>query len=88
MLFAPEEWARILEQLGLTARQGQIALLILQGLKDQAIVDTLGMKKPTLRTHLRKIFRRLEVDNRLGLAVRIFVASRELEPLDEDHHKG
>lgn len=55
-----------------------IAALVLQGLKDEAIAMKLIIRKPIVRTHLRKIFRSLRVDSRLSLAVRIFATSRDI----------
>ena len=77
-LFSPEEWKKIVRKLSLSPREAEIAALVLQGLKDEAIAMKLVIRKPTVRTHLRKMFRSLGVDSRLGLAVRIFVTSRDI----------
>jgi two-component system, NarL family, invasion response regulator UvrY len=77
-LFSPDEWKRIVRKLDLSPREAEIAALVLQGMKDEAIATRLGIKKPTVRTHLQKMFQSLEVDSRLGLALRIFATSRDL----------
>ena len=76
-LFSPDEWERIVRTLGLSPREAEIAALVLHGLKDDVIAAKLGIRKPTVRTHLRKMFQSLEVDSRLSLAMRIFAISRD-----------
>ncbi len=78
ILFSLEEWKRIVRTLDLSPREAEIATLVLHGMKDEAIAIKLAIRKPTVRTHLRKMFRSLGVDSRLGLAVRIFATSRDI----------
>ena len=77
-LFGPDEWKRIVRKLDLSPREAEIAALVLHGMKDEAIATKLGIKKPTVRTHLQKMFRSLEVDSRISLAMRIFAVSRDV----------
>jgi DNA-binding NarL/FixJ family response regulator len=86
-IFGPDEWNRIVRKLALSPRQSEIAALVLQGMKDEAIAAELGLKKPTVRTHLRLMFQALQVDSRLGLALRIFAASRGIVDPDGHHSK-
>jgi len=86
-LFSPEEWSKIVHALGLSPRKAQIAALILEGRSDDAIAKALGIRKPTLRTHLRQMSEQLAVTGRMGLAVVIFRTSRRLQDPPLDHHE-
>jgi len=75
-IFSAEEWERIAEIRVLRGRKAEIALKVLAGMSDEHISQTLGIEKSTLRSHLREIFRQLNVNNRLGLAVELFLTFR------------
>jgi two-component system, NarL family, nitrate/nitrite response regulator NarL len=53
----------------LTAREREIIKLIGQGLKNQAIADRLCISEATVRHHLTSIFGKLDVGDRLELAI-------------------
>ena len=76
-LFSERQWRRLAEHFGLSARQRAIARLMCRGLKRQAIALELAISVNTVRTHVRGLFRRLDVDSRLGLVVRLVLAERE-----------
>lgn len=86
-LFSSDEWNQIVHALGLSSRKAQIAALVLEGLNDDTIAKALGIRKSTLRTHLRQMFERLRVTGRMGLAVAIFRTSRRLQARPLDHHQ-
>jgi DNA-binding CsgD family transcriptional regulator len=58
-------------ELTLTAREIQIAALVVRGLTDRSIADALGISYWTVRTHLEHMFRKLEVKNRAALVARL-----------------
>jgi DNA-binding CsgD family transcriptional regulator len=58
-------------ELALTAREIQIAALVVRGLTDRSIAETLGISYWTVRTHLEHMFRKLEVKNRAALVARL-----------------
>ena len=58
-----EDWAR------LTEREKQIAKLVGQGLKQQGVAERLGISVHTVKNHMRRIFMKLNVSNRVELAV-------------------
>ncbi len=69
----PAHWSRTAGQealVGLTVRQGQIALLVAEGLTNQAIAARLGIEVHTGKTHVHAILDRLGLGSRLQLAVR------------------
>jgi len=62
--FSDREWDELIEALGLSGRQVQIARLILEGMSDKQIAAELRMSIATVRTHLSRLFAKLEVQNR------------------------
>lgn len=52
---------------GLSCREIEVTEKVVQGLSDKEICRTLNMALPTVRTHLRNIFRKYEVDSRIKL---------------------
>jgi DNA-binding NarL/FixJ family response regulator len=75
---AAEKWAVLAKTLRLAPRQEKIVELILRGLQDKQIAAVLGLKVPTVRTYLRRVYSRLRVDDRMGLVLRLFTVSHEL----------
>lgn len=65
----------------LTEREAQIARLVASGLSDKEIAQSLGISFTTVRTHIKRAFDKLGVDNRVKLASRLYGATQELETL-------
>jgi DNA-binding NarL/FixJ family response regulator len=66
-----DEWRDLSRRLGLPPQQAAIVELILQGKRDKQIASFLHLSHGTVRTHLRFIFRRLNVTDRVELVLRI-----------------
>ncbi len=62
--------------LGLTGRQAQIALLLVDGLTNDQIANRLGIASGTVRKHLEAIFDRLGVRSRAGAVGRLRSVAR------------
>jgi DNA-binding CsgD family transcriptional regulator len=60
--------AQISPSLGLTAREGEVALGVVRGLSTKELAGGLRLSPHTVQTHLRHIFEKLGVDSRRGLA--------------------
>ena len=71
-LFTPGEWTALAEALRLSPRERQILEGLCNGLKDAAIAHRLSMPTNTVRSHLTRLHRKLNVNCRAGLLVRIF----------------
>ncbi len=56
-------------RLGLSTREMQIVELLLCELKDRAIAHQLGISYKTLRTQFSRLYRKLGVQTRVGVAV-------------------
>ncbi len=54
----------------LTARQGEVLVLVAQGLTNELVADTLGIEKRTVEFHLSPIFDKVGVSNRTTLIAR------------------
>lgn len=53
----------------LAKREFQIAVMISNGMLDKEIANELGIKIPTLRTHISRIHEKLAVNNRIEIAL-------------------
>jgi DNA-binding NarL/FixJ family response regulator len=55
----------------LTARELEVARLVGYGRSNRAIADTLGLAECTVKNHIARAFKKLTVQNRTQLALRI-----------------
>ena len=69
--FSTSEWNVLAEELSLSARQAQIARGILEGMSDRQIAMDLNMQIPTVRTHLNRLFIKVDAENRNQLVLQI-----------------
>jgi DNA-binding NarL/FixJ family response regulator len=72
----------------LTARQLEIARLLLEGNANKVIARKLGISPNTVKVHVHAIFRELRVSNRMGLvvALRPFLFGRDLPEFDKHEY--
>lgn len=63
--FNPVQASRLQEQL--TPREEQVLHAIEEGLPNKAIAERLGISMETVKTHVKKIYQKLEVNNRLDI---------------------
>jgi len=54
----------------LTPREKQVMLLVVHGLPNKTIAQQLGSSESTIKTHLREVFRKLNVDSRAAAAAK------------------
>lgn len=78
----PEKWQQLMERLQLPPQQIRIVELILRNCCDKQIAAALGLKVPTVRTYLQRIYARLDVGDRVELILRLFAMSH-----DTHHHR-
>lgn len=77
------EWTAVVAELELSPQQARIVQLVLQGFGNKQIAFAMHLHESTVRTYLGRIFQRLNVADRLELAIRIFTINRGLcQPLD------
>ena len=75
-LFSDGEWARTQRELGLSARQAQIVRLVLQGKADKQIASDLNISPATVRTHMRRLFAKFNLNDRLELTLLVLASLR------------
>jgi DNA-binding CsgD family transcriptional regulator len=76
-LFSDEEWALLRKDLMLSPRQADIGMRICQGMSAQQIANELGIRIPTVRAHLARLFRKFDVADRVELTLYLFMAWRQ-----------
>jgi len=77
-LFASEEWRQIGDSLGLSPRELQIIRGIFDDSKELAIARELEISPHTVHTYLERIYRKLEVNSRVQVVLRVVVERMEL----------
>jgi len=59
-----EDYRRILQELGLTKRETEVSLLVIQGMSNGEIAQELFISETTVKKHLTNIFAKLEIGGR------------------------
>jgi len=75
-LFSDGQWARAQRHLELSPRQAEIVRRVLLGTPDKQIALELGISPATVRTHLRRLFAKFDLDDRLELTILVLAALR------------
>jgi len=68
---SPGEPAVVAVADGLTQREREVALLVADGLRSREVAERLGIASQTVKSHLKTIFDKLGVRNRVELARRL-----------------
>src|SRR6516164_2512448 len=61
-----------LQQIGLTAREGEVLHWVIQGKRDKEIADILSASPRTIHNHVRSILRKLNTETRTAAALAAF----------------
>lgn len=67
----PKELAITADELGLTARQGEILAMIIKGLPNKRIAQVLSLSEQTVKEHVSGILGRLGVSNRIEVITKL-----------------
>jgi DNA-binding NarL/FixJ family response regulator len=70
-IFSKDEWAQIFDELSLSPRQTEIVECLFLAESDKQIAVDLGITVPTVRTHLSRLFLKLDVQDRQELILYI-----------------
>jgi DNA-binding CsgD family transcriptional regulator len=70
-------WEQMAVQLKLSPQQKRIVELILRHQCDKQIAARMGIKHPTVRTHINRLFRRLQLADREELILLFFRRSHQ-----------
>ena len=76
--FTDFEWTHVTRHFHLTPRQCTVARLLCMGYTHRSIARQMGVSLNTVRMHLRALFLRLNVHDRVSVFVRLQAAARVL----------
>jgi DNA-binding NarL/FixJ family response regulator len=77
-VFAPREWNALATALGLSPREAGIVRHVFDGASEKSIAEELGLSPHTVHTYMWRIYRKLQVQSRQELLVRVFAEFRSL----------
>ena len=75
-VFAPKEWRALAASLGLSPREAGVVRCVFDGASERRIAEQLALSPHTVHTYLWRIYRKLHVQSREELLVRIFAEFR------------
>ena len=70
VLLNKRQWSYVKRRYHMTPRELQIAQLICQGLGNEEIANRLKIKHGTVKTHVRNLYRKLWVHNKISMLLR------------------
>ena len=70
VLLNERQWSYLKRRYKMTPRENQIAQLICRGLSNEEIARRLEIKHGTVKTHIRNIYRKLWVHNKISMLLR------------------
>ncbi|MCK4960617.1 MAG: response regulator transcription factor [Planctomycetes bacterium] len=73
-LFNDSQWSYIQQLYRMGNRELQVARLVCQGLNNKEVADRLQIKHGTVKTHMRNIYRRLRVKNKIAMLLMLMEA--------------
>lgn len=69
-LLSDEHWQYIRKQYCMSPRELQVAKLVCQGFSNEEIANSLKITQGTIKTHIRNIYRRIRVKNKIEMLLR------------------
>ncbi|MBN2559312.1 MAG: helix-turn-helix transcriptional regulator [Phycisphaerae bacterium] len=82
-LFATARWRSLANHLSLSPRQHQVARHICRARSNDEIAANLGISSHTVHMHMKCLFEKLNVRDRVGVVVRLVLADRSAPWRDE-----
>ena len=79
-VFVPGEWRSLAAALGLSPRECGIVRAVFDGASEKDTARDLGLSPHTVHTYLWRVYRKLHVQSREELLVRVFAEFRALSP--------
>lgn len=86
-VFVPGEWRSLATCLGLSPRECGIVRAVFDGDSEKATAERLGLSPHTVHTYLWRIYRKLQVQSREELLVRVFAEFRSLPKRSPSNRK-
>ena len=75
-VFSPREWSQLDKVLGLSPRESGIVRAVFDGASEKRIAEQLGLSPHTVHTYLWRVYRKLQINSREELLVRVFAEFR------------
>lgn len=69
-LLNARQWAYLKERYRMTKRELQIAKLICRGMSNEEVAQSLGIRHGTIKTHIRNLYRKLWVHNKISMLLK------------------
>ena len=79
-LLSVEAWEEVGDAYGLARQERRVLRLLCRGLGNVAIAAALGIRPPTLRTHLRSIYAKLGCAGRVAIVLKLVHGFQKDEP--------
>jgi DNA-binding NarL/FixJ family response regulator len=67
------QWSYLRGRYSLTVREQQVARLVCEGLGTRVIAARLAIRPATVKTHIRNIYRKMRVTNRMNMLLRFIM---------------
>lgn len=77
-VFSAREWEALALTLGLSGREHQILQCVFDDEIEAVMAKALGISAHTVHTYVERLYRKLNVNSRVELLVRVFAEFREL----------
>ena len=87
-LINQRQWSYLKRRYLMTKRELQIAQLICQGLGNEQIADELNIRLGTVKTHIRNIYRKTWVHNKIAMLLRFVEDTNDLLPTSSQYGSG
>jgi len=69
-----EIWRLLAQELRLSSREAEVVRLLVGGHREVDVADALSISSHTVHTYLARIYRKLQVNNRCDVVLRLFEA--------------
>jgi len=76
LLLDPKQWLYVQSLYNLTPRERQIAELVCEGLRNESIASRLHIKPGTVKTHIRNIYRKVQVKSKIAMLLQFVSEAR------------
>lgn len=70
VLLTTQQWATLCKRYRMTDREMEVAKLICRGLSNDHIAERLKIKQGTVKTHVRNIYRKTWVNNKIAMLLK------------------
>lgn len=78
-LLDPKQWCYIQRRYHISPRELEIAELVCRGFTNGEIAETLRIKRATVKTHLRNIYRRIHVASKIQMLLKFVEQAHKSE---------